>query len=86
MHFDGYRRRKSALPTPAEVPERLHEAAQAAASISLGEPRLAGFPLFSTDSMEIIEPVVAFLHEHAFKSAYIRHSQGNPVYSLLDSA
>jgi site-specific recombinase XerD len=62
--------RKSALPATADVPERLHEAAQAAASISLREPRLAGFPLFFTDSMEIIEPVVAFLHEHAIQRAH----------------
>src|ERR1700722_2055966 len=62
--------RKSALPIPAEVPQRLHEAAQTAASISLREPRPAGFPLFFTDSMEIIEPVVAFLHEHAIHRAH----------------
>jgi len=62
--------RKSVLPTPAEVPERLREAAQAAAAISLREPRLAGFPLFFTDSMDIIEPVVAFLHEHAIQRAH----------------
>ncbi len=53
--------RKSALPTPAEVPERLRDAALAAASVSIREPRLPGFPVFFTDSMEIIEPVVAFL-------------------------
>jgi site-specific recombinase XerD len=62
--------RKSALPTPAEVPERLRDAALAAASISLREPRLQGFPVFFTDSMEIIEPVVAFLHEHAIQRAH----------------
>jgi len=62
--------RKSVLPTPAEVPERLREAAQAAAAISLREPQLAGFPLFFTDSMDIIEPVVAFLHEHAIQRAH----------------
>lgn len=62
--------RKSALPTPAEIPERLREAALAATSISLREPRLAGFPLFFTDSMEIMEPVVAFLHEHAVQRAH----------------
>jgi hypothetical protein len=62
--------RKSALPTQAEVPERLREAVQAAASISLREPRPVGFPLFFTDSMEIVEPVVAFLHEHAIQRAH----------------
>jgi integrase/recombinase XerD len=62
--------RKSALPTLAEVPERLREAAQAAASISLREPRVTGFPLFFTASMEIMEAVVAFLHEHAVQRAH----------------
>jgi site-specific recombinase XerD len=62
--------RKSALPIQAEVPERLREAAQAAASIVLREPRPVGFPLFFTDAMEIIEPVVAFLHEHAIQRAH----------------
>src|ERR1700722_20621365 len=62
--------RKSALPIPAEVPQRVHEAAQTAASISLREPRPVGFPLFFTDSMEIVEPVVAFLHEHAIHRAH----------------
>jgi len=62
--------RKSALPTAAEVPERLREAANTAASISLREPRSAGFPIFFTDSMELIEPVVAFLHEHAVQRAH----------------
>jgi hypothetical protein len=37
---------------------------------SLREPRPEGFPLFFTDSMEIIEPVVAFLHEHAIQRAH----------------
>src|SRR5947207_13366244 len=62
--------RKSALPTPTEVPERLRAAAQAAASVSLREPRPEGFPLFFTDSMAIIEPVVAFLHEHGIQRAH----------------
>lgn len=62
--------RKSALPTPTEVPERLRPAAQAAASVSLREPRPEGFPLFFTDSMAIIEPVVAFLHEHGIQRAH----------------
>lgn len=49
------------LPTSAELPERLRVAAQAAGSVSLREPRPSGFPLFFTDSMQIIEPVVAFI-------------------------
>lgn len=62
--------RKSALPTSTELPERLRAAAQAAAAVSLREPRPAGFPLFFTDSMKIIEPVVSFLHEHAIQRAH----------------
>ena len=62
--------RKSRLPTAAEVPERLRAAAQAAGSVSLREPRAAGFPLFFTDSMQIIEPAVAFLHEHGVQRAH----------------
>ena len=62
--------RKSALPTPAEVPERLRDAALAAASISLRELRLQGFPVFFTDWMEIIEPVVACLHKRAIQRAH----------------
>ena len=62
--------RKAALPTPAEVPERLREAAQAAASVVLREPRPVGFPMFFSEEMQIIEPVVAFLHEHAVQRAH----------------
>jgi hypothetical protein len=50
--------------------EKASEAAQAAASISLREPRPVGFPFFFTGSMEIVEPVVAFLHEHAIQRAH----------------
>lgn len=50
---------------------------QAAASISLREPRLAGFPICFTDSMEIIEPAVAFLREHAIQRAHTLNSNAN---------
>lgn len=60
--------RKSTLPTAAEAPERFRAAAQAAGSVSLREPRSAGFPLFFTDSMQIIEPAVAFLHNTVFNA------------------
>jgi integrase/recombinase XerD len=76
--------RKSALPTPAEVPERLRDAALAAASISLREPRLQGFPVFFTDSMEIIEPVVAFLHEHAIQRAHTNDTVRTYAEILFD--
>jgi integrase/recombinase XerD len=76
--------RKSALPMPAEVPERLRDAALAAASISLREPRLQGFPVFFTDSMEIIEPVVAFLHEHAIQRAHTNDTVRTYAEILFD--
>jgi integrase len=76
--------RKSALPTPAEVPERLRDAALAAASISLREPRLPGFPVFFTDSMEIMEPVVAFLHEHAVQRAHTNDTVRTYAEVLFD--
>jgi integrase len=69
---------------PAEVPERLRDAALAAASISLREPRLQGFPVFFTDSMEIIEPVVAFLHEHAIQRAHTNDTVRTYAEILFD--
>jgi integrase/recombinase XerD len=62
--------RKAALPTPTEVPEGLREAADAAASVVLREPRPAGFPVFFSEAMQIIEPVVAFLHEHGIQRTH----------------
>jgi integrase len=76
--------RKSALPTPAEVPERLRDAALAAASISLREPRLPDFPVFFTDSMQIIEPAVAFLHEHAIRRAHTNDTVRTYAEILFD--
>jgi integrase/recombinase XerD len=62
--------RKSALPAPTEVTEGLREAAAAATSVVLREHRPPGFPLFFSATMEIIEPAVAFLHEHAIQRAH----------------
>lgn len=62
--------RKGVLPQPAEVPEHLGGAAAAAQTTPLREPRPAGFPLLFTSDMQIIEPVVAFLHEHAIQRAH----------------
>jgi integrase/recombinase XerD len=62
--------RKSALPAPAEVPEPLRSAAAAAAMIPLREPRPIGFPLLFTADLELIEPAVAFLQEHAVQRAH----------------
>jgi integrase/recombinase XerD len=62
--------RKGVLPQPGEVPEALREAATAALSITLREPRPVGFPLLFSSDMRLIEPAVAFLHEHAIQRAH----------------
>lgn len=62
--------RKAGLPLPAEVPERLSEAATAAPSIALREPRPPGFPLLFTSDLQLIEPALAFLHEHFVQRAH----------------
>ena len=62
--------RKASLPQPSEVSERLLLAARQAPSIVLREPRSVGFPLFFTANMQLIEPAVAFLHEHFVQRAH----------------
>jgi site-specific recombinase XerD len=62
--------RKSRLPDPAEVIEPLRPAAALAQSVALREPRPAGFPLLFTAELQIIEPAVAFLHEHFVQRAH----------------
>jgi site-specific recombinase XerD len=62
--------RKGTLPQPAEVPEGLREAATAALKMTLREPRPVGFPLLFSSDMRLIEPAVAFLHEHAIQRAH----------------
>jgi site-specific recombinase XerD len=62
--------RKAALPAPSEVPEPLRVAAAHAATIRLREPRPAGFPLLFTAELELLQPAVAFLHEHAVQRAH----------------
>ncbi|MGH8290535.1 MAG: tyrosine-type recombinase/integrase [Steroidobacteraceae bacterium] len=62
--------RKGELPQPFEVPERLRQAAAAALSVTLREPRPAGFPLLFTADFELIEPAIAFLHEHGVQRAH----------------
>jgi len=52
------------------VPEALGSAAADAATIRLREPRPIGFPLLFTAELELIEPAVAFLHEHAVQRAH----------------
>jgi len=62
--------RKSSLPGPAEVSEGLVPAAMAAHSVTVREPRPAGFPLMFTAQWQLIEPAVAFLHEHFVQRAH----------------
>jgi len=62
--------RKAALPAPTDVAEGLRAAATLAHSIALREPRPAGFPLLFTTDLQLIEPAVAFLHEHAVQRAH----------------
>jgi integrase/recombinase XerD len=62
--------RKAALPLASEVALSLHTAVAAAASISLREPRPAGFPLLFSSDMQLIEPAVAYLHEHSVQRAH----------------
>ena len=62
--------RKASLPKPTEVDARLRPAAEQAQSIVLREPRAAGFPLLFTGQWQLIEPAVAFLHEHFVQRAH----------------
>ena len=62
--------RKAALPDPFEVVERLAPAAAQAQITTLREPRPAGFPLLFTAQWQLIEPAVAFLHEHFVQRAH----------------
>ena len=62
--------RKAKLPDPSEVIERLRPIAAQAHAIALREPRPAGFPLLFTAEVQIIEPAVAFLHEHFVQRAH----------------
>jgi site-specific recombinase XerD len=52
------------------VPEGLREAATAALKMTLREPRPIGFPLLFSSDMRLIEPAIAFLHEHAIQRAH----------------
>jgi site-specific recombinase XerD len=62
--------RKAALPLPAEVPAAVRDAATAAASIRLREPRPERFPVLFTDELHLLEAPHLFLHEHAVERAH----------------
>jgi hypothetical protein len=62
--------RKASLPTPDEVAARTRDAAEQAGAVAVREPRPAGFPLLFTRHWQLIEPAVAFLHEHSVQRAH----------------
>jgi integrase/recombinase XerD len=62
--------RKGELPQPDEVPAALRAAAAAALTMTVREPRPAGFPLLFSSDLQLIEPAIAFLHEHAIQRAH----------------
>jgi site-specific recombinase XerD len=62
--------RKTALPQPSDVAAHLRLAAEQALAMGLREPRPVGFPLLFSGKMRLIEPAVAFLHEHSIQRAH----------------
>jgi site-specific recombinase XerD len=75
---------KGALPGPDEVPEAARAAAAAAADVIVREPRPAGFPLLFTADLQLIEPGVAFLHEHGIQRAHTSETLRTYAEILLD--
>ena len=75
---------KSELPRPEEVPPALRAAAAAAFTTPLREPRPAGFPLLFTSGMQLIEPAVAFLHEHSIQRAHTADTLRTYAEILVD--
>ena len=76
--------RKGKLPQPTEVPAAVRDAAQAALCMTLREPRPEGFPLLFSSDMQLIEPAVAFLHEHAIQRAYTTETIRTYTEILID--
>ena len=62
--------RKAPLPTPAEVIGLAQNAAKQAHTVVLREPRPDGFPLLFNSQWQLIEPAVAYLHEHSVQRAH----------------
>ncbi|MGH8219467.1 MAG: tyrosine-type recombinase/integrase [Steroidobacteraceae bacterium] len=75
---------KGTLPLPDQVPPSLRAAATAALSVVVREPRPAGFPLLFTADMQLIEPAVAFLHEHSIQRAHSAETVRTYAEILLD--
>jgi integrase/recombinase XerD len=76
--------RKGSLPDSSEVMPALREAAVAAAAIKLREPRPIGFPLLFNADLELIEPAVGFLHEHAIQRAHTQDTVRTYLEILYD--
>jgi hypothetical protein len=80
--------RKSTLPTPDEVIPQLRKAAAEAHAIELRESRPAGFPLFFSSALELIEPAIAYLHEHTIQRAHsveTLRTYAEALYDWLDA-
>ena len=75
---------RSELPRPDEVPPALRAAAAAASTLPLREPRPVGFPLLFTADMQLIEPAVAFLHEHSIQRAHTADTLRTYAELLVD--
>jgi integrase/recombinase XerD len=75
---------KSELPQPNEVPPSLRAAAVAAVGMRVREPRPVGFPLLFTSDMQLIEPAVAFLHEHLVQRAHTAETVRTYAEILVD--
>src|ERR1700675_2927374 len=75
---------KSELPQPDEVPPSLRDAAAAAITMRVREPRPDGFPLLFTSDMQLIEPAVAFLHEHSIQRAHTAETLRTYAEILVD--
>src|SRR6185312_11153460 len=75
---------KSQLPQPEEVPPALAAAAAEALATPVREPRPAGFPLLFSAQMQLIEPAVAFLHEHSIQRAHTAETLRTYAEILLD--
>jgi Phage integrase, N-terminal SAM-like domain len=76
--------RTSELPQPNEVPPSLRAAAVAALGMRVREPRPVGFPLLFTSDMQLIEPAVAFLHEHLVQRAHSAETVRTYAEILVD--
>lgn len=76
--------RKAALPAPSDVTEHLRHAAALALSMTLREPRPEGFPFLFTADLQLIEPAVAFLHEHSVQRAHTGDTLRTYIEILYD--